>query len=47
MAKERSRIADYAVYVAVRVVICLIQMLSYPAALQSREVIGLADLSRR
>src|SRR5689334_9876452 len=32
MAKERSRVADYAVYLVVRVVICVIQTLSYPAA---------------
>jgi KDO2-lipid IV(A) lauroyltransferase len=32
MAKERSKPVDYAVYLAVRVVICVIQMLSYPAA---------------
>ena len=32
MAKERSKVADYAVYFVVRVVICFIQMLSYPAA---------------
>jgi KDO2-lipid IV(A) lauroyltransferase len=32
MAKERSKFTDYAVYLIVRVVICAVQMLSYPAA---------------
>jgi KDO2-lipid IV(A) lauroyltransferase len=34
MAKERSAIADYFVYFLVRVLICIIQMLSYSAARQ-------------
>jgi KDO2-lipid IV(A) lauroyltransferase len=29
MAKERSKLADYLVYLAVRVVVCVIQMMSY------------------
>jgi Kdo2-lipid IVA lauroyltransferase/acyltransferase len=32
MSKPRSRVADYLVYLLVRVVICFVQMLSYPAA---------------
>jgi KDO2-lipid IV(A) lauroyltransferase len=32
MSKPRSRAADFLVYLVVRVVICLVQMLSYPAA---------------
>jgi KDO2-lipid IV(A) lauroyltransferase len=32
MAKERSKLGDYAVYLLIRVVICIIQMLSYRAA---------------
>jgi KDO2-lipid IV(A) lauroyltransferase len=32
MSKPRSRAADYAVYLAVRVVVCLLQALSLPAA---------------
>jgi len=32
MGKERSKLTDYAVYLVVRVVICVIQMLSYRAA---------------
>ncbi len=34
MAKERSTVADYSIYLLVRVLICIIQMLSYPAARQ-------------
>jgi KDO2-lipid IV(A) lauroyltransferase len=34
MAKERSKVADYAVYLLVRVVVCVIGMLSYQAALK-------------
>jgi KDO2-lipid IV(A) lauroyltransferase len=32
MAKERSKVADYAVYLAVRVLVCVIQALSFRAA---------------
>ncbi len=32
MSRLRSRLADYLVYLLIRVVICVIQMLSYPAA---------------
>src|SRR5262245_23721574 len=38
MAKERSRAVDYLVYLAVRVVVCVLQVLSYEAA------VGLAGL---
>jgi KDO2-lipid IV(A) lauroyltransferase len=34
MAKERSKVADYAVYLVVRVAVCVIGMLSYQAALK-------------
>jgi KDO2-lipid IV(A) lauroyltransferase len=34
MAKERSKVADYAVYLVVRVVVCVIGMLSYETALK-------------
>jgi KDO2-lipid IV(A) lauroyltransferase len=33
MARSRSRLADYAVYLLVRVVICVVQALSWPAVL--------------
>src|SRR5262245_24208071 len=32
MAKERSKAVDYAVYLGVRAVVCVLQMLSYEAA---------------
>ena len=32
MSKPRSAVADYAVYLAVRVVLCVVQMLTLPAA---------------
>ena len=34
MAKERSLVKDYAVYLAMRVVVCVLQMLSYRASLR-------------
>jgi KDO2-lipid IV(A) lauroyltransferase len=34
MAKERSVLLDYAVYLVVRAVVCVLQMLSYPASLR-------------
>ncbi len=40
MAKERSKVADYAVYFVVRVIICLIQMLSYPAASKAAKLLA-------
>jgi Kdo2-lipid IVA lauroyltransferase/acyltransferase len=40
MAKERSPVADYAVYFLVRVVICLIQMLSYTAAFNTAKLLA-------
>src|SRR5262245_23298137 len=45
MPKPRSRLADYAVYLAVRVLVCLIQSLS-PAA-GRRLALGLAWLAYR
>jgi KDO2-lipid IV(A) lauroyltransferase len=33
MARDRSRLADYAAYLLVRVVVCVVQALSWPAAL--------------
>jgi KDO2-lipid IV(A) lauroyltransferase len=45
MAKERSKLTDYAVYLAVRALVCLIQTLSYPAGLSLAR--GLAWLAYR
>src|SRR6266576_303091 len=45
MAKARSRIADFAVYVAIRVVVCVVQALSWPLALKLAT--GLAWLGYR
>jgi KDO2-lipid IV(A) lauroyltransferase len=45
MAKERSKLADYAVYLAVRVLVCLIQALPYAAGLGLAR--GLAWLAYR
>jgi KDO2-lipid IV(A) lauroyltransferase len=45
MAKERSKLADYLVYLAVRILVCLIQVLSYPAGLRLAR--GLAWLAYR
>ncbi len=42
MARKRSRLFDYLVYVAVRVVVCVLQMLSYEACLRLAK--GLAFL---
>ena len=33
MAKSRSRVADYAVYLLVRTLVCIIQILSWQSAL--------------
>jgi Kdo2-lipid IVA lauroyltransferase/acyltransferase len=43
MAKQRSRIADYLVYLAIRVVVCILQALSYQLA--CRLAAGLAWLA--
>lgn len=40
MAKKRSDVADFAVYLVLRVVICVIQMLSYPAACQAAKLLA-------
>jgi KDO2-lipid IV(A) lauroyltransferase len=40
MAKERSKVADYAVYFFVRVVVCLIQTLSYSIACQAAKLLA-------
>jgi lauroyl/myristoyl acyltransferase len=45
MGKERSRFADYFVYLAVRFVVCVIQTLSYEAACKAAR--GLAWLAYR
>ncbi len=45
MAKERSRAADYAVYLLVRVVVCVVQALSWRSALALAR--GLAALAYR
>jgi Kdo2-lipid IVA lauroyltransferase/acyltransferase len=43
MAKARSRVADYAVYLLVRVVVCVVQLLPWPLALALAR--GLARLA--
>jgi KDO2-lipid IV(A) lauroyltransferase len=40
MAKERFKAADYAIYLLVRVVVCIIQMLSYPAACNTARLLA-------
>jgi KDO2-lipid IV(A) lauroyltransferase len=40
MSRKRSRVADVAVYLAVRVLVCLVQMLSYEAALRLARVLA-------
>jgi KDO2-lipid IV(A) lauroyltransferase len=45
MAKERSAVADYLVYLAVRIVVCIIQSLAYETTCQLAE--GLAWLLHR
>src|SRR5258708_7267450 len=45
MAKSRARIADFAVYAAVRIVVCIVQALSWPLALKLAT--GLAWLGYR
>jgi KDO2-lipid IV(A) lauroyltransferase len=40
MAKARSRTTDFAVYVAVRVVVCVVQALSWPLALKFADVLA-------
>src|SRR5262245_27569558 len=49
MARPRSRIADFLVYLLLRIVICLLQMLPYPKALKLAEGLAwlLCKLDRR